>query len=70
MASNSSAAIRWIVGFGSLALALLFFTLGARALQERDSISCFNKMISCFSTSFSLLTVSSSLREVSTFGGI
>ena len=38
MASNSSAAIRWIVGFGSLALALLFLTLGSRALQEREAL--------------------------------
>lgn len=38
MANNSSAAIRWIVGFGSLALALLFFALGSRALQEREAL--------------------------------
>ena len=38
MASNSSAATRWIVGFGSLALALLFLTLGSRALQEREAL--------------------------------
>lgn len=38
MASNSSAAIRWIVGFGSLALALLFLTLGSRALQESKAL--------------------------------
>src|SRR3990167_4257701 len=38
MASHSSAAIRWIVGFGSLALALLFLTLGSRALQEREAL--------------------------------
>jgi PAS domain S-box-containing protein len=38
MASNSSAAIRWIVGFGSLALALLFLALGSRALQESEAL--------------------------------
>ena len=37
MGSNSSA-MRWIVGFASLGLALLFFALGWRALNEREAL--------------------------------
>ncbi|MDP3814403.1 PAS domain-containing protein, partial [Pseudomonas sp.] len=38
MGSNSSAAMRWIVGLASLGLALLFCAFGWRALSEREAL--------------------------------
>ncbi|HEX5843398.1 MAG TPA: PAS domain S-box protein [Pseudomonas sp.] len=38
MGSNSSATLRWIVGCASLGLALLFFALGWRAVNEQENL--------------------------------